>query len=211
MNLIVWDIDDVLNNLMQVWFDKHWRPRHPECRPHFEQILENPPHRVLGISESEYLASLDEFRSSPMAGTMQPNAEILEWFQTRGMHYRHLALTARPLATMPAAAEWLFRHFGGYIRTVSVIPSRLDPALPSYDQTKGEFLGWLSKAGVLVDDSESNIRTAAMAGVKGVVFPQPWNQSRLSVAETLELIEATVGQRSQNYETKPIKFYDQTL
>ena len=30
---------------------------------------------------------------------------------------------------------------------------------------------------------------------KVLVFPQPWNQSRLSVAETLELVEATVEQQ----------------
>ena len=197
MNLIVWDIDDVLNGLMRVWFEQHWLPLHPQCGIRYEQIRENPPHRVLGISESEYLASLDEFRVSEAARAMPPNAEIAAWFQTRGAHYRHLALTARPLGAAPAAAEWLYRHFGGYIRTVSVVPSRLEPGLPPYDLTKGEFLGWLEKAAVLVDDSEINIKLAAKAGAQGVVFPQPWNHSRFSVAETLELIEATADRQPQ--------------
>jgi hypothetical protein len=212
MSLIVWDLDDVLNDLMKVWFESHWRPRHPECLIQYAQILENPPHRVLGVSEGEYLASLDEFRTSEMAGSMRPNAQIKSWFQARGSHYRHVALTARPLASMPAAAEWIFRHFGGWIRTISVVPSRLDPRLPACDLTKGEFLDWLGKPGVLVDDNEMNIRGAARAGVQGVVFPQPWNQCRLSVAETLQLIEATAEQlRSAEPQPTPMQLYDEAV
>jgi FMN phosphatase YigB (HAD superfamily) len=212
MNLIVWDIDDVLNDLMRAWFELHWRPRHPECSLHYSQLRENPPQRVLGISESEYLSSLDEFRLSGRARAMQPNPELAAWFQTSGARYRHLALTARPLATAPAAAEWLFRHFGGHIRTFSVVPSRLDPDLPPYDLTKGTFLNWLAQASVLVDDSETNVRQALQAGVPGVVFPQPWNQSRLSVAETIELIEATAQQpRPDKRPLQPEEFYEEAL
>ena len=195
MHLIVWDIDDVLNDLMRVWLEQYWRPCHPECLVKFEQLLQNPPHRALGVSEREYLASLDEFRWSEMAKTMPPNSFIQAWFKTRGSRYRHMALTARPLAALPIAAEWMFRHFGGYIRTMSAVPSRLGSDLPTYDLTKGEFLSWAAAAAVLVDDSETNVKEAAKRGVKGVVFPQPWNQSRLSVAETLELVEATVEQQ----------------
>jgi FMN phosphatase YigB (HAD superfamily) len=212
MNLIVWDIDDVLNDLMRVWFEQHWLPRHPECPLRFEQIRENPPHRVLGISESEYLASLDEFRSSEMAGAMRPNAELYAWFQTRGARYRHVALTARPLASAPAAAEWLFRHFGDYIRTFSVVPSRLAPDLPPYDLTKGKFLRWLGKEGVLVDDNAANVEAAAAAGMGGILFPQPWNQSRLSVTETIELIESSARRhRRSKRPPEPIECYDEAF
>ena len=77
MNLIVWDIDDVLNDLMRAWFELHWRPRHPECSLHYSQLRENPPQRVLGISESEYLSSLDEFRLSGRARAMRTTSATL--------------------------------------------------------------------------------------------------------------------------------------
>ncbi len=53
MNLILRDIDDVRTDLMRVWFEQHWRPRHPDCPLRFDQMRENLPHRVLGIRESE--------------------------------------------------------------------------------------------------------------------------------------------------------------
>ena len=55
MNLVVWDIDDVLNPLMRDWFEQHWLPRHSECRIAYQELTANPPHRVLGIAEDEYL------------------------------------------------------------------------------------------------------------------------------------------------------------
>jgi hypothetical protein len=197
---------------MKVWFEQHWLSRHPECRLRYHQILENPPHRLLDVTEGEYLESLDEFRASESARTMRPNAEIQDWFQTRGVRHRHLALTARPLASMPAAAEWLYRHFGGYIRTVSVVPSRLEAGLPAGDVTKGDFLKWLGKDALLVDDNELNIKSAAREGIQGIVFPQPWNQSRLSVAETLRLVEATAErQESAEAQPTPMEIYDEAV
>ena len=59
MRTLVWDIDDVLNDLMRSWFTEEWLPTHPDCRLAYADLLENPPHRVLGIAEAEYLASLD--------------------------------------------------------------------------------------------------------------------------------------------------------
>ena len=188
MNLVVWDIDDVLNPLMRDWFEQHWLPRHSECRIAYQELTANPPHRVLGIAEDEYLNSLDEFRAAKAAREMAPNPEVLEWLQPHGARCRHLALTARPLQSAPGAAEWLFRHFGAYIRTFSVVPSRLTPQLPAYDRSKGEFLDWLGKDAVLVDDSETNVAAAKSLGMQGVVYPQPWNSSRLSVEETLTLV-----------------------
>jgi hypothetical protein len=188
MTVVVWDIDDVLNELMRVWFEQHWRPQHAECGIHYHGITANPPHHVLGISEPEYLASLDEFRAAEVARRLAPNAQVLEWFQAEGHRHRHVALTARPLQSAPAAAEWMFLHFGDYIRTFGVVPSRLDARAPTYDRTKREFLEWFGKGGILVDDSELNVAAAQSLGMHGVLFPQPWNSSRSSVAETLELV-----------------------
>jgi hypothetical protein len=175
MLTIVWDVDDVLNALMRDWFDQEWKPTHPECRLSYDELTENPPHRVLGITRREYLDSLDRFRLSSAARGMSPNPEVFAWFRTHGTDFRHIALTARPLDTAPSAAEWVMRHFGDYIRVFGVVPCRSAPATPVYDGSKGDFLEWWGRGDILVDDSRDNINGAERIGVCGVLFPQPWN------------------------------------
>ena len=121
---------------------------------------------------------------------MPPNPLILQWLNSFGESYRHVALTARPLESTPHAAEWLFRHFGMYIRTFAVVPSRYIDGVPLYDRDKPEYLSWLGKADILVDDSEDNIRGAERLGIRGILYPQPWNQaSQRAEAVLLSLTE----------------------
>ena len=127
MLTIVWDVDDVLNNLMRTWFEEAWRPSHPACTVAYDQLRANPPHEVLDVTKSEYLASLDAFRDSGRAAALAPHPAILEWLAAHGHRYRHMALTARPLASAGSAADWVFRHFGNYIRCYGVVPSRPGP------------------------------------------------------------------------------------
>jgi FMN phosphatase YigB (HAD superfamily) len=181
MQTIVWDVDDVLNDLMAAWFRDAWLPEHPACRVRYEEITENPPHRVLGIPKEEYLASLDAFRVSEAAGHLTPNPEILEWMRTYGGRYRHVALTARPLASAGAAADWVFGHFGNYVRCFGVVPSRLDPAAPAYDADKADFLKWFREADYFVDDSEETVAAVQKLGVHCLVYAQPWNRSNDSL------------------------------
>lgn len=188
MPTIVWDLDDVLNDLMLVWFDESWKPAHPDCRLSYREIAENPPDRVLGISRGEYLASLDEFRLSQRARDMRPNPAVLKWMGEHGAAYRHVALTARPLECTPPAAEWLFRHFGAYIRAFGVVPSRYAAGEPAYDATKGDFLRWFGQGDILVDDSEENLRSAEKLGIRGVLYPQPWNRCSLTREAVLDSI-----------------------
>ena len=61
MLTLAWDVDDVLNNLMQVWLEEAWLPVHPECSVTYRELTANPPHREIGASLDEYLASLDDF------------------------------------------------------------------------------------------------------------------------------------------------------
>jgi hypothetical protein len=167
----VWDIDDVLNDLMRSWFTEEWLPGHPECRLAYSDLLENPPHRVLGISKTGYLASLDAFRLSEKARAMAPNGGILDWFRCHGARHRHMALTARPLDSVPYLSEWLFHHF--------------ENGVPRYDTNKEDFLRWFGKADVLIDDSRENIAAARGLGIRNVLYPQPWNGNRSTVEETL--------------------------
>jgi hypothetical protein len=191
MLTIVWDVDDVLNALMRDWFEQEWKPVHPECRQSYGDLIDNPPHGVLGVTRAEYLDSLDRFRLSPAARNMTPNPEALAWFRLHGTDFRHIALTARPLDTAPAAAEWVMRHFGEYIRVFGVVPCRGGPGTPAYDRSKSEFLEWWGRGDILVDDSRDNIEAAEGVGVCGVLFPQPWNGGHRH-AHALEALTETV-------------------
>ena len=190
---IIWDVDDVLNDLMRAWLTETWLPSHPNCALGYEALAENPPHRVLGITRSEYLESIDQFRASEAARHMTPNPAIVEWLSEHGSRCRHLALTARPIASVPYASEWVFRHFGTYVRAFGVVPVRLPGGSPVYDRTKSEFLEWFGDASVLVDDCAENITAARASGIEGILYPQPWNASACAVTDVLERLSFLLG------------------
>ncbi|WP_109486752.1 hypothetical protein [Occallatibacter savannae] len=194
MLTIVWDVDDVLNDLMLQWFTHCWKCERPECTLGYRELRENPPDAVLGIAREEYLLSIDEFRATDRAREMAPNAAVLKWMGQYGAQFRHIGLTARPLGSAPDVAEWVMRHFGAWIRCFGVVHTRRDDQFPAYDRTKGEFLDWIKCGDILVDDSAENIRQAQLRGLKTLLYPQPWNDSKLSVEELLdELTKMAVG------------------
>ena len=39
MKTIVWDVDDVLNDLMRDWLTQWWMPAHPETKIDYENFL----------------------------------------------------------------------------------------------------------------------------------------------------------------------------
>lgn len=193
MLTVVWDVDDVLNDLMYQWFVYAWNVQHPECAIPFAGLTQNPPHQVLGIDRDEYLSSMDVFRKTERACNMSPNPEVLAWFHEQGHRFRHIALTARPLETAPEVAHWLFRHFGKWIRCFGVVPTRTGEGVPVYDRTKGEYLAWLGRGDVLIDDSTENIVQAESLGLKTLQVAQPWNQSKLSIAMVLQELSQMAG------------------
>jgi len=189
MKTIIWDVDDVLNDLMRSWFEEYATSGGADTHITYNQLTSNPPHELLGISRMEYLASLDAFRLSEMAGTMKPVHEIFEWFCRYGESCHNVALTAAPLCASPVCAEWVMRNFGLWIRSFNVIPSpRPGIEAAQYHGAKSDFLGWWGKADILVDDSEENIAGAVSLGIQAVLFPRPWNRSVLTIKETLEII-----------------------
>lgn len=175
MLTIAWDVDDVLNDLMRSWLRDEWLPRHPECGVSYGDLRSNPPQTLLGVSLDEYLASLDRFRRSRYA-ELQPLPEAKGWFERHGHRYRHLALSAVPLESAPVSAAWVLRHFGAWIRSFHFVPSRRPGgSIPVYDAGKSDFLRWLGKADVLVDDTAANVEAAREAGFQAVLMPRPWN------------------------------------
>lgn len=187
--VVVWDVDDVLNDLMRAWLEDVWAPDHPERVVRFDDLRENPPVALLDLSTSEYQSSLDAYRLSTAYSEQAPNPDVIAWLQANGERCRHVALTATALSAAPASAAWVLRHFGRWIRDFAVIPAvRPDADLPIYDVDKGSWLVRLGASAVLVDDSPTNLAAAAAVGTSAVCWPRPWNGSGSSVAETLRAL-----------------------
>lgn len=191
MKTLVWDIDDVLNRLTHDWLENAWKRAHTECRTPYSALTANPPHKVLEVSLNVYLESLDTFRASPAGRNLLPVPETLLWFENHGHRYRHLALTARPLNTVPEAAEWVMRHYGRWIRGFGFVPSlRPESALPTYDSTKADWLRWIGVGDMLIDDSPSNLAGARAAGLATATIPQPWNKETNTLHEIMDSLAA---------------------
>ncbi|MCK4795318.1 MAG: hypothetical protein KAV87_66930 [Desulfobacteraceae bacterium] len=194
MVTIAWDIDDVLNDLMCEWFEVEWKAEHPKCNVAYEDLSENPPHRILEVSKEHYLESLDAFRADSCYNQMIPVHPVKEWFIHHGQKFRHVALTSVPLFAAGESAKWVLTHFGEWIRTYHFVPSyRVSCTIPVYDQTKQEYLNWSQQVQVdyLVDDNEDNIKGAESVGVKGILFPRPWNsQKNKPIEATLTILSS---------------------
>ena len=187
MKTIIWDVDDVLNDLMYSWFKEYRRVCDPNSSLSYRDLTQNPPHEILGITLNEYLSSLDNFRDSEKGRNLKPNQQILDWFRKNGARFRHVALTTRPKQTIPVLADWVLYHFGDWIRTLSFIPAnRAGEKLPIYDECKADFLKWLGKADYFIDDSAENVKTVEKIGITSFLFPQPWNNGKLTVKQILE-------------------------
>jgi FMN phosphatase YigB (HAD superfamily) len=193
MKTIVWDVDDVLNDLMHAWYEQTWLPKRPQCTWRYEELTENPPHRLLGITRDEYLVSLDAFRASSAGHVLPPVPEVLDWFRRCGHKYRHAVLTATPLASAPSSGAWVLTHFGNWVRSFNFVPSKRETVHSLvYDETKADYLRWWGQADILVDDNPDNIDSAQQLGVRGVLMPRPWNNSRLPIADTLNSLMSTL-------------------
>jgi FMN phosphatase YigB (HAD superfamily) len=187
MLTIVWDVDDVLNNLMFDWFHQKWLIENPDCLCRYEDLEENPPYEILGVSLKEYLCSLDEFRQSEMAN-LHPNQEVVRWFEENGLRYRHVVVTATPIHTAELSALWVMHHFGRWIRSFNFVPSaREGQNIIQYDNTKQDFLHWMGKADIFIDDNISNVDAAQAIGIKSYLVSRPWNKGK-TLVDILKLL-----------------------
>lgn len=185
--VIVWDLDDVLNNFTEAWLKLAWQGEHPGAHIQYDQLHSNPPLAELNTTLAEYLTSLDHFRISELAQKLPPNPWIFDWFGRQGGQFRHHILTARPVKTVAPAAAWVFTHFGRWVRNFHFVPSaRPGESLPDSETSKAEVLARLGRADFYVDDSPQNVDGAAKLGIRSFLFPQPWNNAGMTVPEILE-------------------------
>jgi hypothetical protein len=188
MKTLTWDVDDVLNDLMRDWLRLWWLPQHPQCKLAYDEIRENPPERILCVPRETYLESLDAFRREH-GPSLMPNAALLAWFQSHGHRFRHMALTTVPLHFADVSAAWVMKHFGNWIRSFNVVPSpRADAPHVQYDRSKAEFLDWLGTPDMMIDDNPKTIAEVGRSCIGTLLWPQPWNDSRLTPAQALEAL-----------------------
>jgi len=187
MKVIVWDVDDVLNDLMKNWLE--WFRKMKNIKITYDEITENPPHKILNISLEEYQQSLDKFRLSEYYQKMPPVKEVFMWFEKYGHKFRHIALTATPLQSAPSTAQWVLRHFGKWIRTFHFVPSKRNEVIPEYEKDKSDFFKWFIKADVFIDDNPENVDKAKKVGINAWLWKRPWNRATKDWNEILnELI-----------------------
>ena len=150
MLTIVWDVDDVLNDLMSAGSRRRGSRRIRSrplayCRYHGESAASRAGRRA-----AEYLESLDSFRASDRA---RANCRPIPRCSTGCARYgprvsatwRYGASAGERARTRPsgcsAISETTSACFG-------VVPSRLAAGVPAYDRDKGEFLEWFGRAGL---------------------------------------------------------------
>lgn len=99
-------------------------------------------------------------------------------------------MTGTSFQSAPLSAKWVLNHFGKWIRGFHFIPaSRPNQVLPEYDIDKIDWLKWINKADILVEDSLSIIEAAEKLGIQGILFPCPWNGSKITTEEALSQLE----------------------
>lgn len=175
--LIVWDFDDVLFPLTEFWFAA-WGQKIQAKITRYDQITENPPHKMMEISLNQYLETLDQFRNSEQAQSLPLNPTIFDWLQVNGAFYNHFILTARPLHTIEVAQNWLNNNFPEPLEGFGVVPAeRAGQDLTGYYRTKQDYLeGEGIKFDYFIDDNPVTIGAVSkIHRAATVLFPAPWN------------------------------------
>jgi hypothetical protein len=192
MKVIMWDVDDVLNDLMGEWFRSSWQKTHPECPMEYSLITSNPPHELLGVPKEEYLESLDAFRQNNFKD-LKPLPEMLDWFSLHGHKARHIVVTSVPLKSAHCSAEWVFTHFGRWIRSFNIVPSpRPGDAPETGSTTKAEYISAFDRIDIVVEDSPETLRSMEDLGIQTVTVPRPWNQSFGVTTDALAQLDSLI-------------------
>ena len=175
--LLVWDVDDVLNILTRHYLE-YGLPENARRIP-YDDLAENPPHRLLGLSKEEYLVSLDRVRAGDFYD-LPPRPEVTAFFAAYGSCFDHVVLSAVPLRFMEKSSAWVLHHFGDWIQSCFFIPSqRPDRSVKSQlFSSKSEAVNFFGPRAVLIDDSVKNVEETLSSGGRALYFPAPWNPAK---------------------------------
>ncbi len=172
MKLIYWDCDDVLNELMKNWLMYfNLTTGKTFC---YTDIIENPPYQILNISKNDYLLSLDSYRLN-YYNKLQPNKQILCWFEQNGKYFYHQIITSTSRKTAHVYANWIMKYFGNWIQTINFVYSnRNNCTSVKYFNSKKEWLKQFGiKDSIFIDDTKKNIQ--GIDFIHCLNFKQPWN------------------------------------
>ena len=189
--IIVWDADDVLNRLMFSWLD-YWNTIN-NTNASYSELSQNPPDSIIGISRKEYIDSLDGFRNSESGKKVLTNDIVKNWFENHGNKFKHVACTARPIETMPNQAWWIYYNYGKWIHTVHAAKTVRDLMDNHHPATKADFISWMNKEVLFIDDSEENVNAVSETGSETMLYPQPWNSSKHSEEEFIAKLNEKLG------------------
>ena len=189
--LLLWDIDDVLNDLMSLFAATVAQKLKPGVKA--AELKSNPPLEALDCTLETYLAALDECRENFLFGSL-PKEEVRTFLRIRGGHFRSAALSSCPMNMAPRSAAWVLRHFGSWIQGVLFVPSpRKKIVIESFlYRSKAEAVCELG--GILIDDAPANVEAVRKAGGRALCFPAPWNENRnMSYDEFFTLLLKETG------------------
>ena len=184
--LILWDVDDVLNDLTRVCVEKILSRNYPGLV--YENLRHNPPLPELECDRETFVAMLDECRERYFA-ELVPQSEVLGFFREHGGSFRSMALSAAPMSIAPESAKWVLTHFGKWIQSTLYVPSfranyLVESAMFSGKEEAAKLLG-----GILIDDSPENVKKVLNTGGRALLFPAPWNENRnMSRKEFFDLL-----------------------
>jgi len=189
--LLIWDVDDVLNQLMGAWL-KYWNH---ENNSNFvlKDIKENPPNKILGISREIYFNSLDEFRNTEAGKSVQEDSTVKNWFNNHGNKYNHMACTARPIETMPNQSWWIYQNYGQWIHTIHAAGTYRELETDYRTVSKADFISWIDQKVIFIDDSEENINAVSATGSDTILYPQPWNGANYSAKNFITILNSKLG------------------
>lgn len=173
--LLIWDIDDVLNDLTRLCMATTAQKIRPGIK--LEELQQNPPLAELGCSLDEYRNILDECRDKYLY-EQAPRKEVMAFFQEWGSELRSVTLSAAPVSMAPRSAEWVLRHFGRWIQGTIFVPSprkQIATGMPLFT-SKAEAVSVLG--GILIDDAPQNVKSVRAAGHRAFYFPAPWNENK---------------------------------
>ncbi|MBE6384170.1 MAG: hypothetical protein E7048_00735 [Lentisphaerae bacterium] len=173
--LLMWDIDDVLNDLIGLCTVTTAQKLCPGIKP--EDIKSNPPLREYGCSREEYLQLLDNCRAQYLY-SQPPRREVMAFFQEWGNCFRSVTLSSAPMTTAPRSAEWVLRHFGAWIQSTLFVPSPRKTVTVRSCCFASKADAVLALDGILIDDMPVNVEKVREAGGKAFCFPAPWNENR---------------------------------